>query len=75
MPAAAKEVIVRISTNETISCKLCDYTPYGGSSAAFDDVCNHLMNEHGLACLHVGQETTHGGDGLPWQSTVAVFGK
>ena len=43
MQAAAKEIIIRISTNETVSCRLCDFTPYGGSSVAFEDVCNHLM--------------------------------
>jgi hypothetical protein len=75
MPVLAKQIIRRISTNETVSCKLCDFTPYGGSGAAFDDVCNHLMKEHGLKCLHVGQETTHGTDSQPWHSTVAVFGK
>ena len=75
MQAAAKEIIIRISTNETVSCRLCEFNPYGGSSVAFEDVCNHLMKDHGLICLHVGQETTHGPGGHPWHSTVAVFGK
>ena len=73
MQAAAKEIIIRISTNERVSCRLCDFTPYDGSSVAFEDVCNHVMKEHGLVCL--GQETTHGPGGGPWHSTVAVFGK
>ncbi len=74
-PAVAKEILVRVSTNETVTCRLCDFTPHNGTSAAFEDVCNHLMKEHGLACLHVGQETVHGPGGNPWHSTVAVFGK
>jgi hypothetical protein len=75
MQAAAKETIIRISTNETASCRLCNFTPYRGSPVAFEDVCNHLIKEHGLQCLHIGQETTHGPGGNPWHSTVAVFGR
>ena len=75
MPAVAKEVIIRISTNETVMCRLCDFTPSSGSPVAFEEVCNHLMKEHSLECLHVGQETTSGPGGHPWHSTVALFGK
>jgi hypothetical protein len=75
MPIAAKECIYRISTNETVDCPLCDYfPPYNGSATAFGPVCNHIIQEHKLKCLHVGQETTSGENG-PWHSTVAVFGK
>ena len=73
MQPAAKEIIVRVSTNETLSCRLCDFAPdlYDAGSAGFEEICNHLMREHGLHCLHVGQETAHG---PPWHSTVAVLG-
>jgi len=35
---------------------------------------NHLIG-HGYQVLHVGQETTHGPTGEPWQRTTAVLGK
>jgi len=40
----------------------------------FDESCNHLMQQHNLKCLHVGQETSYDNNGKPWHSTVAVFG-
>jgi hypothetical protein len=40
----------------------------GTDNPKFDEACNHLIKKHGLKCLHVGQETTHGSDGeTPWQ--------
>jgi hypothetical protein len=40
----------------------------------FNDVCNHLLQEHKLNCLHVGHETRASETG-PWHSTMAVFAK
>ena len=74
MPVIAKQQIFRLSTNENIRCPICDYTTYAGNELAFNDVCNHLLQEHKLKCLHVGQETRSSESG-PWHSTVAVFGR
>lgn len=42
----------------------------------FDEACNHLINAHGLKCLHVGQQTKQNSeDGSPWHTTVTVFSK
>lgn len=58
MPALAKEQMIRLSTGVTpFACPICQYTTYGGTSSAFNDVCNHILLQHKLSCLHVGQET------------------
>jgi hypothetical protein len=76
VPIAAKDVMYRITTALLpIDCPICHYTTYGGSSAAFNDVCNHLLTEHKLPCLHVGQETDMDSDGKLHQSTAAIFGR
>jgi len=75
MPIVAKEEMYRISTDETVDCPVCEFIVYSGSSVAFSDVCNHILQVHKLKCLHVGQETTSGGNGEPRHHTVAVFGK
>ena len=73
MPPIATEFMAYVNTNEGLRC------PISGCSVSvperFEKLCNHLIQEHGLKCLHVGQETAPGSDGKPWQSTVAVFGK
>lgn len=75
MPGVAKEQIFRLTTAVTpFRCPLCQFTTYGGSSSAFNDVSNHILREHKLKCLHVGQETHWSGD-EPSHSTVIVFGK
>jgi hypothetical protein len=51
---------------------LCRGVSLGGDD--FEKGCNHLIQEHGMKCLHVGQESDEGDDGL-WHFTVAVFGK
>jgi hypothetical protein len=67
----APKVIVRISSNEAGSCRVCG--TYVDGTKDFEAACNHVL-EHGLKCLHVGQETILGADGGPWQTTVAIFG-
>jgi hypothetical protein len=74
MPVVAEEEMFRLSTDERIECPVCQFTRYGGDTLAFSDVCNHILKEHNLKCLHVGQETTSGENG-PSHHTVAVFGK
>ena len=73
LPIATK-FIVYVSTNEGTGCPIegCDF--FIGLEK-FQESCNHLLQKHGLKCLHVGQETSHDNEGKPWHSTVAVFGK
>lgn len=74
MPVLAKEVLVKVTTGIGTRCRFCD-TFLDGSRERFEDSCEHLMKEHGLKCLHVGQETDRDDEGKPWHNTVAVFGK
>jgi hypothetical protein len=71
MPKIASKIIARVSSDESGACPLCDFLLDGIHN--FDAACNHLMQEHKLACLHVGQQTSHEDTGL-WHCTVAVFG-
>jgi hypothetical protein len=75
MPIIAKERMYRLSTNETVACPICGFTTYGGDEVAFSDVSNHILQEHKLKCLHVGQESRLSDSGGLAHSTVAVFGK
>jgi hypothetical protein len=75
MPIAAKEVMYRVTTVVPVECPICQFTTFGGSEVAFNDVCNHIITAHGLPCLHVGQESFDGNYGKPWHATVAVFGR
>ena len=63
--------LVRVSSNECRMCPLCDIELDGIHK--FEDCCNHLLHDHELKCVHVGQETY--GLGEPYHCTVAVFGK
>jgi hypothetical protein len=73
MPAIATKQIVSVRSDTGAPCPLCAGTRLDGHND-FDKACNHLMKDHGLKCLHVGQET-HGDEDKPWYSTVAVFGR
>jgi hypothetical protein len=55
MPAVAKEFIVYVSTNIGKGCPFegCDFSI---GLERFEQSCNHLIQQHGLKCLHVGQE-------------------
>ncbi len=76
MPILAKDELYRITTGELpVKCPICPFETYGGSSLAFNDVCNHVMTKHSLPCLHVGQESDTDSDGKRRRNTVAVFGK
>lgn len=70
--SVAVELIVRISTNESRSCPLCNNVSLDGEW--FERSAEHLF-KHGLQCLHVGQETGTDDQGRPFQMTVAVFGR
>ena len=67
---AVKELI-RISSNESRICPLCDFELDGVHK--FEDCCTHLLQDHNFKCVHVGQETY--GLGEPYHCTVAVFVK
>ena len=75
MPAIAEEQMFRLSTDETVACPICGYQTHGGSVVAFGEVCTHILQEHKLKCLHVGQETYRASDGSPFHYTVAIFGR
>lgn len=68
-----KERLIKVSSNEAFPCPLCERGVQldGGD---LRETAAHLF-QHGLKCVHVGQETTQDDDGKPWHSTVAVFGK
>jgi hypothetical protein len=74
MPPVAKDLIVYLKTGIGERCPIagCNFL-LGGEK--FQQSCNHLLQEHGLNCLHVGQETNRDSNGELWQHTVAVFGK
>jgi hypothetical protein len=74
MPTIAKELMVYVSTDEWKGCPMTGCEFYMGSGK-FEESCNHLLQAHGLKCLHVGQETGEDSSGKPWHKTVAVFGK
>lgn len=69
--------VVHISTNIGKTCEHC--TEWIGANPGSDhrlaDSINHYIEAHGYRLLHVGSETSHGMDGKPWHSTVAVVGK
>ena len=69
-----KDLIIRISTESMGGCPLCSGHWLGGKDR-FDESCSHLMKQHGLRCLHVGQESGVDGQDRLWQFTVAVFGR
>lgn len=83
MPGMADNAqIVTVSSNMMGPCPLCSQAATtmldGTETPKFDDACNHLINVHGLKCLHVGQQTKNNaaaGDGSLCYFTVAVFGK
>lgn len=70
MPPVAKELMIYVSTNEGKGCGIdgCDFWL---GLERFQESCNHLLQDHGLNCLHVGQQTTPDSNGSPWHSTVA----
>jgi len=68
MPKA--KIVVRVSTSEERSCPLCGEDLDG--IRRWEDSCQHLLREHGLKVVHVGQESCHSDEGL-FHSTVAVF--
>jgi hypothetical protein len=68
MPAVATKIIITVASNMGNPCPLCRNVQLDGIEH-FDEACQHLL-DHGLKCLHVGQEG-HGNS----QRTVAVFGK
>jgi len=72
------KLMVEVSSDVGHSCPVCKT----GAKVLLDGVehfeaaCNHLLSDHGMKLLHVGQRTIASSqDGTAWQTTVAVFGK
>lgn len=74
MPTLAKEQMVRVRSDEGRSCPLCSRHSAMADNH-FEVFSNHLLKDHSLKCLHVGQETIKDREGNLRQVTVAVFGK
>jgi hypothetical protein len=64
--------VVYLRTNVSTGCCHCDRRV--GGEDEFADSVNHYIQQHRYILLHVGQQTTRDGDGMPWQTTVAVLG-
>ena len=66
------EKTIHLSTTISGVCREgdCDEAPQD-----LDDQINHYISKHQYHLLHVGQETTYGEEGTPWQATVAVLGR
>jgi len=73
MPPVAEELIVYVKTGIGKPWPIPGCT-FPLLNADFQESCNHLL-QHGMTCLHVGQETSRDSNGELWQHTVAVFGK
>jgi hypothetical protein len=73
-PMATTEFIIRVSTNESRKCPFDGCDVVLDAMEMFENSCNHMLQDHQLVCLHVGQETVDTDDG-PYQTTVAVFGR
>jgi hypothetical protein len=64
--------IAQIHSDVFGGCPGCE--EYSGLSDDLDERVNHLIG-HGWKVLHVGQETTDGMGGEPWQRTTVVLGE
>jgi hypothetical protein len=63
--------IARVSTDLASRCEFCNEHIDG--SRDFAKGVSHYLQAHGCELRHVGQETIEGGDGKPWQTTVAIL--
>ena len=78
MPARATEIadiahVVHLSTDIGKSCEVCGESLLNRMEDIASQI-NHYLG-HGFLLLHVGPQTSHSNEGLPWHSTVAVVGK
>ena len=65
------ESIIRIDSNTGGSCPFsCGFYR---EHDKFADAVNHMIQAHGCTVEHIGQESMIGGDGAPYQMTVAVL--
>jgi hypothetical protein len=74
MPVIAKKRLIRVTSLINRNCPLCNGFEWGPEKDHFERLANHLL-EHGLKCVHVGQETDFDDQRRPRQATVAVFGE
>ncbi len=63
--------IARVSTDLASKCQFCKEWIDGNRD--FAKSINHYLQAHSCDLRHVGQETIEGGDGNPWQTTVAIL--
>jgi len=66
--------IFHLSSNISRSCPE-EGCGFAIANDALDDAVNHMIEVHGYQVEHIGQETSTGGDGRPYHSTVAVVAK
>jgi hypothetical protein len=64
-----------ISSNIGRGCEHCgEFLGSVGENTDVSESVNHYVEKHGYKLLHVGAETTHGSDGKPWHTTIAILG-
>jgi hypothetical protein len=66
------KIAATISSYTNSSCPFCDEGLPGLTN--FVHAAKHLQEQHGLSCMHVGQQTGENHNGEVWHHTVAVFG-
>ena len=66
------EEVIQVFSDVSTGCPRCEEGPAWSDVDWFADQVNHLLG-HGYRLLHVGQESTAGAEGQPWQRTTAVL--
>jgi hypothetical protein len=55
------------------TCPFCEHR-YGADERSYlATAMSHLLSSHDGKIRHVGQQTTVGPDGVPWQQTTAIL--
>ncbi len=65
---------VQLSSDISGGCLHCNDAVGGAWDMLVTDNINHYITAHGYRLLQIGSQTSHGPDGKPWQSTVAIVG-
>jgi hypothetical protein len=68
MPDLGVTELIFVGSRHSKDCKVCDK-----AIPDFEDLCNHILKDHGLKLLHIGQEG-HSDGTHAFFETVAVFG-
>ena len=64
--------IVRIDSDSGRSCPVGGGCKFYFDPQKFEEGVNHMIQAHGYHVEHIGQETSTGKDGRPYQVTVAI---